>query len=266
MRLAIRAEALKLSRQRAGIFWGFVFIPAFMILIALLFGGAFLKPPPGAVVSDVHLIRSVVRVLSIGGNPMAQLFYAIGAAAIFAVEYRYSGWRHLVPRMSRESLMVSKFAAFALFAGVSLLLAAAGTALVVMLVPLVQGLHPVTDVTAGASTLILLSFLVSFAELLALAATVALIAVITRSTMGAILVPFVLSLVSAAAGAYLGDSVRNIPLPIFAGDALRQWIASPLSTPLDQAALIGLATLAVWAAGGLGLAIALFRRQDLVSE
>jgi hypothetical protein len=266
MRLSIRAEALKLSRQRAGLFWGFVFIPAFMILLGLMFGGAFLKPPPGAVVSDVHLVRSVARTLSIGGNPMAQLFYAIGAAAIFAVEYRYSGWRHLVPRASRESLMLSKFAAFALFAAFSLLLAAAGTALVMMLVPLVQGLRPATDIAAGAGMFILLSFLVSFAELMALAATVALVAVVTRSTMGAILVPFLLSLVSAAAGAYLGDSVRDLPLPIFAADALRQWIASAPGTPLDRTALIGLATLIAWTAGGLGLAIALFRRQDLVSE
>ncbi|MES2444309.1 MAG: ABC transporter permease [Pseudomonadota bacterium] len=263
----IAAEILKLRRQRAALFWGFLFLPLFMTLLAFLLGGGLVKPPPDALVSEIRLFRSVVRTLSVAGNPIAQLFYAVGAAAIFAVEYRYSGWRHLVPRAPRERLLAAKFAAFALFAALSLVLAVAGDLLVMLAMPFVQGLNPaIVETPPGAATILLLAFLVSFAELMALGGLVALVAVTTRSAMGAILVPFLLSLGAAAAGAYFGEAVRTLPMPTYAAEALRHWLESGPSPASDRAALIGLATLLAWIAAGFGAAIALFRRQDLVSE
>lgn len=258
----ILAEILKLRRQRAALFWGFVFIPLFMTLLGFLLGGGLLKPPPGALVSEVRLFRSMIRTLSVSGNPIGQLFYAIGGAAIFAVEYRYSGWRHLVPRAPRERLLGAKLAAFALFAALSLLLALAGDVVAMLVIPFIQGLHPViADIPANAAAALLLAFSIAFAELMALAALAMLVAVATRSAMAAILVPFLFALGTAAAGAYLGaDAVRNLPLPGYAADALRHWLEG------DGAPVIATLTLLGWIALPFAAATLLFRRQDLVSE
>jgi len=257
----IGAEILKLRRQRWLFFCGFLLVPLFMTLIAFMLGGM-LKPPPGAAVNEIRLFRSLFRTFSVGGNPIAQLFFAIGAAGIFAVEYRYSGWRHLVPRAARERLMIAKFAAFALFAALSLALAGTGDLIVTLILPFVQGLKPlIADAPSSAAVILILAFFVSLAELLALGGLVALVAVATRSGMAAILLPFLLSLGAAAAGAYLGESVHRIPWPGFAADALRQWLSGAGPAPLLPAL-----TLLGWIALPFAGAVALFRRQDLVSE
>jgi hypothetical protein len=270
MRLCIRAEMLKLSRQRAALFWGFLLVPVFTTFVTcVLIGGG---PPPlatGHAINAIQPVHSAARALSVGGNPIAQLFYAIGAAAIFAVEYRYSGWRHIVPRASRRSLLVSKFATFILFAATSLVLVAAGDALVTVVLPLGLGSKLVmTDLSTASSTVFLLSFLISLAELLVLAGLVALVAVSTRSAMGAIIAPFLLSLAATVVEGYLaGSGGTAIPLPTFAGDALRHWLASATSSPeLARSALVGLVTLIGSALASLGLTIAVFSRQELVSE
>jgi hypothetical protein len=254
----IGAEILKLRRQRASLFWGFLLVPAFMTLISLVLGGALLKPPPGVVIGDIQLFRSAIRTVSVAGNPIAQLFFAIGGAAIFAVEYRYSGWRHIVPRASRERLILAKFATFALFAAVSLALALLGDMLVTLAGPLLRGAAPViADASPAAVTTLLMSFVISLAELLALGATVALVAVATRSGMGAIIAPFMLALGAGAASAYLGKSIDALPYPGFAAETLRGAAGASFCA---WTVLLG------WTLACLGAAIALFRRQDLVSE
>lgn len=258
----IAAEILKLRRQRAAFFWGFLLVPIFMTFVTLLLGGVLLKPPPGVVIGDVQLFRSAIRTVSVAGNPIAQLFYAIGGAAIFAVEYRYSGWRHIVPRASRERLLLAKFATFAIFAALSLALALAGDVLISLASPLLHGASPaVADASGAALAALILTFAISFAELMALGALVALVAIASRSAMGAIIAPFLLALGLAAAGAYLGKEVEHLPFPSYAAEILREWARTGAPSPW-----LALATLIVWTGGGIALAIALFRRQDLVSE
>jgi uncharacterized membrane protein YbhN (UPF0104 family) len=101
-----------------------------------------------------------------------------------------------------------------------------------------------------------------------LAGLVALVAVATRSATGAIIAPFLLSLAATMLESYLaGSGGAVIPLPTFAGDALRHWLAESVSTAdVRGAGLFGLATLLGWAAASLCATIALFSRQDLVSE
>jgi hypothetical protein len=267
MRLCIGAEMLKLSRQRGALLWGFLLVPCFTILVGCLLGGGLAPPVAGVAPNAIQPLHSAARALNIGGNPIAQLFYAIGAAAVFAVEYRYSGWRHIVPRASRLSLLVSKLLTFVLFAALSLALVAIGDALVTLIMPVVRGVRPVvTDATLASVALLFLCFLVSLAELTVLASLVALVAVSFRSAMGAIVAPFLLSLAAAMAQGWLGSGT-TVPLPTFAGDALRAWLAGAARTAaLDRSALIGLATLIAWAGASFGATVAIFARQDLVSE
>jgi hypothetical protein len=270
-RLSVRAEIIKLTRQRGPLFWGFLFIPLFTTLVTLLLVGG--GPPPLATARAANAIQplhAAARALNVGGNPIAQLFYAIGASAIFAVEYRHSGWRHIVSRASRWTLIVSKFATFALFAAMSLMLVALGDALVAIALPFLRGSSPaITDMNAAAAGTILLSFLISLLELTVLAGLVALVAVATRSATGAIIAPFLLSLAATILESYLAGAGSGvlIPLPTFAGDAMRHWLAADAgSADIARAGLFGLATLLGWCAASLGVTIYLFSRQDLVSE
>ncbi|MDF7777305.1 ABC transporter permease [Sphingomonas sp. AOB5] len=258
----IRAELTKLTRQRGATFWGFLAIPLLLTMIACVL--ASIGAPPGST-AEVRAIRSLLRALSIAGNPIAQLFFAVGAAAIFAVEYRHSGWRHLVPRRSRSTLMLAKMAAFLIGAFVSLMLVAAGDILASMAVPLIRGAAPVAaDWKAGASLAILLTVLVSLVELAILGASVALVAVVTRSGMAAILVPFLVALACAVAQTQFDGPV---PLPAFAADTLRAMIAAPFESRAPDASVwTGLAVLLGWLAATIGLTLALFQRQDLTSE
>jgi hypothetical protein len=267
---AVRAEIVKLTRQRGALFWGFLLVPAFTTFFSLLLVGS--GPPPGAgigagtaagAVNAIQPFHSAARALNVGGNPIAQLFFAIGAAAIFVVDYRYSGWRHLVPRASRARLLFAKFVTFALFAGGSLMLVAIGDAVVSFGAPLAR---PMKWVVAdpGQGGIVLLSFLISWLGLVAFGALVAAVVVATRSATGAIVAPFLLSLAATMAESWLaGQGGAPIPLPTFAGDSLRAWLAGSASAGAAQA---GLATLVAWAAASGAIAAAIFIRQDLVGE
>jgi vacuolar-type H+-ATPase subunit I/STV1 len=259
--LLIRAEILKLSRQRGLFFFGFLLVPLFSTFLSFALGGSVL-PDDGR--AAIPLFHSLTRALTIGGNPIAQLFFALGAASIFTVDYRYSGWRHIVPRCKRAHLLGSKIAAFTLFAGLSLVLVAAGDVCANLVVALARGMKPVvTDTEIPYMFRSLLSFLISFVELCALSGIVAAIATMTRSMMAAVLAPFLMSLVATSAEAYFGHAVTAVPLPTFAADAIRLGLGEGGFAP---GAAMGALVLASWCVIAFGVAIAIFQCQDLVAE
>lgn len=262
----IAAEWLKVARQRGALFWGFLALPAFLTLIAFALESVAPIAAGGAPIAvEVHPIRSAMRALSIAGNPFAQLFFAAGAAAIFAVDYRHSTWRHLVPRRRRSALLAAKAAAFALLAAASLALLLIGDSAASLVAPLARG-FAMTDVAPATPANLALAWLVSWLELVALGGTVALLAIATRSALGAILPAFLLALAASTLEALFnihGDDLAMLPLPTLAADALRAWILSGASGP---AALAAAAALLAWSAATYGAALLLFARQDLAAE
>jgi hypothetical protein len=266
MIVPIGAELLKQSRQRGLLFWGFLAVPLFLILAAVALESVAPTVSGAPLSVEVHPIRSAIRAMSVGGNPIAHLFFAIGAAAIFCVEYRHSSWRHIVPRGSRPALLTAKLGAFALFAAGSLVLLLAGELLASAAPALARGLK-MADAPPATLSGLALSFLVSFVELLTLGAIVALLAVLTRSTLGAILPAFLLSLGASSVEAFLaptGDQMAMVPLPTFAGDAVRSWIMAGGAS--SQSAAMAALVLLAWVAVPFGAAVLLFGRQDLSEE
>lgn len=262
----VRAELLKMIRQRGAFFWAFLALPAFLTLIAFALESVAPSAPGGAPIAvEIHPIRSAIRALSIAGNPVAQLFYAAGAAAIFAVDYRHSTWRHLVPRRRRPALIAAKAAAFALLAATSLALLLAGDLAASQVAPLARGFAS-SDAAPATFPNLGLAWLVSWLELVALGGTIALLAIATRSALAAILPAFLLALAAASLAALLnlqGDDLAKLPLPTLAADALRSWIMG-IASP--AAALAAAAALLAWSATTYGAALFLFARQDLASE
>jgi hypothetical protein len=266
----LAAELLKQRGQRGALAWGFLAVPAFATLLALALELAIPAAGGAPLSASVHPIRSAIRILSIAGNPFGQLFYAIGAAAFFAVEYRHATWRQIVPRRGRFALLAAKMLGFALCAAVSLLLLLGGDFAASFILPLTKGLAR-TDVPPATWANLALAFGTSLLELVALGGTVALLAVVTRSTLGALLPAFLLSFLLAGVEAVLnisGDGLVLLPLPTFAADAIRSWISASPEVPGASAASAALAAGALvgWCALTYGAAALLFSRQDLTTE
>lgn len=256
------AEWIKVSRQRGAMLFGFLLAPVFTALATCLLGGG--QPPPGVAVQAAPILASAARSLGIGGNPIAQLFFAIGAATIFSVDYRYSGWRHVVPRTARPRLIAAKLALFLLMSAASLALVVMGDAAALAAASAIRRVPPLLfDGTGTDGGRLVRAFAISLAELMTLGGLVAAVAVTTRSMMAAVIGPFLLSLVASSVQAYLGSS-GGVPLPTFAADALRAWNVAPAGS--GHSALAGAATLAAWFLAACALATAVFGRQDLVSE
>ncbi|WEA24924.1 hypothetical protein [Rhizobium binxianense] len=105
----VRFELLKLARQPALLFWGFFFVPLAvtvfkLFLILFIFIRSLQSPATGS-----DLILAAAKSLSISGNSLAQLLFAIGIAGVFHLEYRLATWRLVVPRASRVSIWLAKF-------------------------------------------------------------------------------------------------------------------------------------------------------------
>jgi len=268
MSFPLRAEIRKQLRQRSSLLWGFGAVPLFATFAALVLELA--VPGSSGLEIAVQPIRAAMRAASLAGNPIAQLFYAVGAVAFFTVEYRYATWRLIVPRAARGRLFGAKAAAFCLFAAASLLLTVGGELAATLAVPLVRKVA-VADAPPATLAHLGLACAVSLAELVALGGTAALLAVLTRSPLGTLLPVFLLSFLSAAAEAVLnlsGDSLAAVPLPGFAADAVRSWFSATADAPgaSAAAAAVGAAMLAAWSVATYGVAALLFARQDLARE
>lgn len=265
----VRAELIKLLHQRGALFWGFFALPFVLILLAIALDGSVDPGKTGTI--EIHPVRVVLHALAMGGNPIAHLFFAVGAGALFALEYRYATWRLLVPRRRRSGLLLAKLIAFLVLASFSLLLVSLGNLISIYAVPWFRGGHPFTTEPLDAGIIAIAStFVVSILELAALAAMVALMAVLTRSTLGAILPPFLLAIGSSTAEAYLGNGPGSlIALPGAANDQLRSILsigfdgneALPSAQPV-----LAVAIAIAWFVLPLGIALFLFARQDLAGE
>ena len=270
MSIPLSAELAKQRGQTGALGWGFLAVPAFATLFALALEVAVPAAAGAHLTASVQPIRSAIRILSLAGNPFAQLFYAIGATAFFAVEYRHATWRLIVPRRSRTALLAAKMLGFGLCAGASLVLLLAGDLVASLVLPLVRG-SALADVPPATWPQLARALGTSLLALVAFVGTVALLAVVTRSTLGALLPAFLLSFLLAGMEAMLnisGDALVMLPLPTLAADAIRSWIAATAEYPgaSGTSAAIAAACLAGWCVLTYGAAALLFSRQDLTTE
>lgn len=263
MLLLIRSEAQKILCQRSLFAAGFLVVPAFALLVKILmqfmiFRRAGVQDFP----QDVDILAEAAQSFSVSGNTLAHLFFALGVASIFVVEYRFSTWRHLVPRRSRFELWLAKFLVAGLCLAMSLFLVALGNLVLTALMAMV-GERPVSLLLQAKSMLPFgLAFLTAMLELLVLAALTATLTMALRSSMAAVLIAFLLTLATVLLQAYLGPSQELWWLPSEAANQMRE----ALATSQSQKFLASGAVLVGWllVAGGLGAAV--FARQELATE
>jgi len=270
---AFDAEIYRFLRNRTGWFWGMSFLPLIMILFG--FGLDLVSMRTTGLTGSITPLDHAIRTVAIGGNPVAHLFYALGAAVLFADDYRYESWRLIAYRSSRSSLIAARLATFLLFAGSSLLFASVASFAASELVLAVRGL-PLrfpgsVDLLVWCAT-----FAGSLCELAAYGGIAALLCIATRSLMAAVLAIFFLSAAQSMLEAYLNIAPSTgwpLILPAFSGDAIRSWAhglptarapLEPVATP--ETALVAFGSLIGWASFFTIAATLLFKQQDLSRE
>ena len=283
---ALRSEAYRFARNRVTLFWSLVFVPVFGLVAGIL-GQLFLKSRM-AEVQGAGLPPEVARLLTASGtlnlgealpalasglaNPILILFLLIGAATLYAGDYRWESWRLTTARNTRVNLILGKV-------GVAkvLTLAALVLALLLGLVgEAVQGL--IFDRGLGFSldgdgaTQTGLLFLLAYVRVVQITLLGLLAAVMTRSLIATLFVPIVVSLAQAIFANFLpmlgwgaDDWRAQFLFPGFAYDTLKAAVESGSAAASDGLGL-AIVGLALWCIVPLIAAIAWFSRQDLSKE
>jgi ABC-2 type transport system permease protein len=270
---AFRAESLRFLRQRGAILWGFGFFPALMLLLAL--GTAFFvrthvhQKMPGA----ASVAESLFRNIHYASAPPDQLFVLLAAGALFAGDYRWETWRLLTPRNSRTTLLLGKLGVYALACLAGLALLGLSGVLQTVLGAAIDGSSiAMPDVSAAFFGQLGLSLATAWLDLMLLGELALLIAILTRSNIAAIMVPFGLFCVQAFVVSQIHGADRIQPplkylvtLPSLSVDVLRGTVLGPGGEQATGAGLAGLCVV-VWLLGLAAAALALFQRQDLTRE
>lgn len=267
---AIAAERFRLMRDRVSLFLGFGFMPLASMLFSMA-GDIFVRvvfhqTVPGQM---TDLANRVMGAVAGASGPMTALFLLIGAAAIFAGDYRWETWRLLTPRNSRLNLMAAKLIVFAEAAAWSLALTALTSGLAGLFSSVIHHAQlvapPVGSAFLGQFAGV---FLITWLETLLVGALAALIGVVTRSTMGAVIAGLVVVVVQATVAAALQAATwKSLALPAYAGRILKTFVAAPAEMrPEAGPAGLGLLLLTVWLVVLVGGAVVAFQRQDLTKE
>jgi len=282
---AIRSETWRLLQNRTAVFWSIVFVPVISLVLAIggfLFlqskmDGAMQTLPPELKLNAraVDLGQSLVDAAGALAHPAVLAFLLIGAATVFAGDYRWETWRLITARNSRPNLIMGKAGAVKLLtlAGLALLLVASMGADVAK--GLIFGRSFAFgfggDEAQSFGLLALLSYVraVQFLLLSLLAATV------TRSLLAALFVPlvigvgqFFLAKMSPLFGWQMGDWATMLLFPGEGYELLKVLIQGGMEAALVPAgaAWRALTGLALWSFAPFFLALWWFQRQDLSKE
>lgn len=282
---AIRSETWRLLQNRTAVFLSIVFVPVISLVLAIggfLFlqskmDGAMQTLPPELKLnaSAVDLGQSLVDAAGGLAHPGVLAFLLIGAATVFAGDYRWETWRLITARNSRPNLIMGKAGAVKLLtlAGLALLLVASMGADVAK--GLIFGRSFAFgfggDEARAFGLLALLSYVrvVQFLLLSLLAATV------TRSLLAALFVPlvigvgqFFLAKMSPLFGWQMGDWATMLLFPGEGFELLKVLIQGGMEAALIPAGAAWRAVtgLALWSFAPFFLALWWFQRQDLSKE
>lgn len=282
---AVRAESYRLSRNRTALFWSVLFVPLIGLVMSI---GAFVftkikaedlagKLPPELAITSAPLNMAEVLTRSVGefANPAILMFVLIGAATLYAGDYRRETWRLISARNRRANLITGKLIVVA-----ALILAATLAALVADLAAgLIQSLVFERSLAfqmpgEGWADIALLAVL-NWARILQFTLIALLAATVTRSLLATLFVPlaigigqFFLPNILAPMGISPDGWLTPLASPGFAVEMLATAIRGgmPATALPDHAILKGVLSLLAWTVLPFAGAVAWFNRQDLSKE
>jgi ABC-2 type transport system permease protein len=288
---AIRSEAYRFSKNRMAVFWSVLFVPVLFLAIgtavqmftrARMAEMAAALPPeltaeggPLSGAGPLDLGQSLVSQAADFANPIVLLFVLIGAAIVYAGDYRWETWRLTSARNSRVNLVLGKVAVVLAVVLVSLItwlvFGLVGEVLkaVIFARPLAFGFGGEEAGQFGAFVAVMVTRVMQFTMISLLAAA------LTRSLLAALFVPMVVAVGQfflmqslPLMGWEAGDLHAQLLIPGLATDSLKALIEGgpdAASAP-DGLGLKAWLSLGLWTLGPLFAAIAWFQRQDLSKE
>ena len=287
---AIRAEAFRLTKSRTTWFWSVFFAPLLLLVLGAV-TSFFIKAKEAEIAANPNMQADLGEMLATSpldlgqamianaaslSNPLVVTFMLIGAATVYAGDYRWETWRLISARNTRPNLILGKLAVVI------------GLSLVAMLVMLISG--SISDMIQAGIFGRGLTFTMSGGDVgqffmlagLSLLRIVQftmiglLAAVMTRSLLVALFVPLVLGIAQfflpmqvLPPMGFMPDSWVSILInPGGAFDSLKALVqggeaAASVPDPVAVRAWISIALWTVLPAVG---AIAWFNRQDLSKE
>jgi len=281
---AIRSETYRLSKNRTALFWSVLFVPIMGVLLATL-GFVVAKanetklagklPPELMKGGPLDLGLTLVKSAGDFANPAILMFVLIGAATIYAGDYRWETWRLISARNTRPNLLIGKVAVVALVIVLATIAALISDVVASLIQAAVFG-RPVTfSMTGAAATDFGLLTLTSWARILQFTMLGLLGAVVTRSLLAALFAPLVIGVAQFFLPQLLmpmGVTTEGWLLPLLspglATDLLKAVIQGGVAaTELpDHAVAKGVIGLALWIVVPFAASVAWFNRQDLSKE
>ena len=126
---AIRAEGYRFARNRTALFWSVLFVPiaALILGIVISFAAKGNQAELAEVSAELGMVSTPLdlgvalldNTASLAGGPLL-LFVLIGAATLFAGDYRWETWRLIRARNRRSNLILGKLTALILLAFVAM--------------------------------------------------------------------------------------------------------------------------------------------------
>ena len=280
---AVSSEAFKLRRNVRTSFFAWLFLPLLSFVIGManeLWIEEAMRNPRGGPVVDFgpfDLGQALVSAMQPGAMSLLILFCLIGAAVLFAGEYRWETWRLMTPRNTRLNQLGGKIVVYALASATSFLLFALASVLAGLIGAAADGQQIRAGLGGDVLPQALGRFGIGWALLLQAGAVAALAGVATRSIMAALLVPLGLgiaqSILRAISGVVMPGDIewwQPWALPEMSADLLRAALAGAPPLPgmelPETLVWAAAASLLAWIVVGFGGALALFNRQDLSKE
>jgi ABC-2 type transport system permease protein len=286
---AIRAESFRLSKNRTALFWSLAFVPIITVAIGALTNFV-LKGSETKILGDEKMPPQLKAALGRGtldmadalvttaanfANPLVLLFVLIGAATIYAGDYRWETWRLISARNSRTNLLLAKLAVVAELALAAMVLMLAAGVIEALIKAAVFD-RTLTMAMTGEKAGLFAGFTgLSWLRIVQFAMMGMLAAVVTRSLLAALFVPMVVGVAQfftpqmLAPMGFMPDAWLSVLVnPGAAIDVIQALLkggAEAAALPAGLA-LKAWASIALWTLAPLAGALAWFRGQDLSKE
>ncbi len=280
---AIGAEAYRLIHNRATVFWSAIFVPVASLaagIMANLVTQANIARLEGLDLSldlrgaPVDLGQALVVGAGNLANPPMLLFLTIGAATLFAGDYRWETWRLVIARNRRTNLIGAKVAVMAALAVAAMILLAVSNTMGEIAKAMIfeRGLSFSLDGEEAGRMAVL--FGLGLWRILQFVLLGLLAAVVSRSLLAALFVPLAIGAAQAIGGpltlglGWAPDSWATLlSLPGAAYDVIHQAAQEPTAAAaLADALPRALTGLTLWTFVPLAMTLLLFDRQGLAKE
>ncbi|MFC7380442.1 hypothetical protein [Brevundimonas sp. GCM10030266] len=282
---ALKAEAYRFSLNRVLVFISVLLTPLLFALGGVLFhwitktngdkAAQAANLPLDMPAEAVNLADALGFAAAGCANGFVLICVLIAAATIYAGDYRWETWRLISARNDRISLILAKVGVVKIIAIVSSLFFLIASFIFMLTQAMVYDRSLTFAIEGKELGGAALTWLLSYIRIVQFTLVGLLAAVLTRSLLAALIVPwglgFIQSLLGGVGPALLGMDptgwTLQLLLPGLAYDTLKAAVAGPLEAPMTAAVVWKSITgLALWTLVPLGGALVWFKRQDLSKE